>query len=134
MTTNRIPNIDEFADMAEQAWASLPAGFRDLCGSIVIRVDDFATREVLDHFGMTNPYQLSGLYSGVDLTRKSMMESGGLPDQVLLYRKPILAEWQARGNISLYDLITHVLVHEIGHHFGLSDDDMHAIDGSRQAS
>lgn len=131
MTPNRVPTIDEFAEMAEQAWAQLPDGFRALCGSIVIRVDDFADREVLDHFGMTNPYQLSGLYTGVDLTRKSVMNSGGLPDQVFLYRKPILAEWQARGDISLYDLITHVLVHEIGHHFGLSDDHMHSMDGSR---
>ena len=127
MPQERLPTIDEFADLAEKAWAQLPASFRALCGTIVIRVDDFASREVLDHFGMTNPYQLSGLYTGIDLTRKSLMESGGLPDQVFLYRMAILAEWRGRGDVSLFDLITHVLVHEIGHHFGLSDDDMHEL-------
>lgn len=127
MTVRSLPTLDEFAALAEQAWDAMPAGFRALCGNVVIRVDDFADAETLEHFGMESPYQLSGLYHGVDLTQKSVMESGGLPDQVFLYRKPILAEWKERGNVTLDELIEHVLVHEIGHHFGLSDDDMHAL-------
>ena len=125
--TKRLPDLDEFAALAERAWNELPEGFRAMCGNVIIRVDDFADQETLDHFGMTNPYQLSGLYHGVDLTQKSVMSSGGMPDQVFLYRKPILAEWGNRGNVTLGELITHVLVHEIGHHFGLSDDDMHDL-------
>lgn len=123
-----LPSLDEFAALAEQAWEAMPAGFREMCGSVVIRVDDFAEQETLDYFGMDDPYELTGLYHGVDLSQKSTLDSGSMPDQVWLYRKPILAEWQARGDVTLTDLIAHVLVHEIGHHFGLSDDDMHRIE------
>lgn len=122
------PDIDEFADLAEEALNELPAGFRKMCGNVSIRIADFAERETLAHFGIADPYQLSGLYHGVDLTQKSVIDPVTFPDQVWLYRKPILAEWQARGDVTLKFLIAHVLVHEIGHHFGLSDEDMHAIE------
>ncbi|WP_394693451.1 metallopeptidase family protein [Hyphobacterium sp.] len=122
------PDIDQFADLAEAAFNELPDGFRRMCGNVSIRVADFADKETLDHFGMTNPYQLSGLYHGVDLTQKSVSDPIAFPDQVWLYRKPILREWAQRGDVSLKFLIAHVLVHEIGHHFGLSDEDMHAIE------
>jgi predicted Zn-dependent protease with MMP-like domain len=124
----QLPDIDQFADMAASAFNDLPEGFRAMCGNVSIRVAEFADRETLDYFGMTNPYQLSGLYHGVDLTRRSVIDPVTFPDQVWLYRKPILAEWQQRGDVSLEFLIAHVLVHEIGHHFGLSDADMHAIE------
>jgi predicted Zn-dependent protease with MMP-like domain len=124
----QLPDIDQFADMAASAFNDLPEGFRAMCGNVSIRVAEFADRETLDYFGMTNPYQLSGLYHGVDLTRRSVIDPVTFPDQVWLYRKPILAEWQQRGDVSLEFLIAHVLVHEIGHHFGLSDDDMHRIE------
>lgn len=123
-----LPDIDAFASLADDAFQELPEGFRKMCGNVSIRIADFASRETLDHFGMTNPYQLSGLYHGVDLTRKSFADPQVFPDQVWLYRKPILREWAARGDVSLKFLIAHVLVHEIGHHFGLSDDDMHEIE------
>ncbi len=123
-----LPDIDAFASLADDAFQELPEGFRKMCGNVSIRIADFASRETLDHFGMTNPYQLSGLYHGVDLTRKSFADPQVFPDQVWLYRKPILREWAARGGVSLKFLIAHVLVHEIGHHFGLSDDDMHEIE------
>lgn len=124
----KLPDIDQFADLAEEAFNALPAGFRDMCGNLSIRIADFADRETLDHFGMKDPYRLSGLYHGVDLTQKSVGDPVRFPDQVWLYRKPILAEWAQRGDVSLKFLIAHVLVHEIGHHFGLSDEDMHAIE------
>ena len=79
---------------------------------------------------MDSPYELTGLYQGVDLTQKSLSDPNPEPDYVFLYRLPILMEWCERGNVTLSELITHVLVHEIGHHFGLSDEDMHAIEDS----
>ncbi|WP_421784837.1 metallopeptidase family protein [Hyphobacterium sp.] len=128
-----LPDIDQFAGLAEEAFNDLPPGFRNMCGNLSIRVADFADRETLDHFGMTDPYQLSGLYHGVDLTQKSVGDPVAFPDQVWLYRKPILAEWADRGDVSLKFLIAHVLVHEIGHHFGLSDADMHAIEDAAES-
>jgi len=125
---NTLPDIDRFASLAEEAFNELPGGFRKMCGNVSIRIADFADRETLAHFDFKDPYRLSGLYHGVDLTQKSVIDPVTFPDQVWLYRKPILAEWQARGDVSLKFLIAHVLVHEIGHHFGLSDDDMHEIE------
>ena len=123
-----LPDIDTFAELAEQAFNELPDAFQRMCGNVSIRVADFADKETLDYFGMSNPYRLSGLYHGVDLTQKSYGDPMVLPDQVWLYRMPILAEWKDRGDVSLKFLIAHVLVHEIGHHFGLSDEDMHEIE------
>ncbi|WP_429911824.1 metallopeptidase family protein [Glycocaulis sp.] len=123
------PSEADFLDMAEAAFASLPEAFRQLCGNVVIQIADFADEETLKALEMENPYELTGLYHGVDLTEKSVMDPG-MPDHVFLYRLPILLEWCERGDVALDDLIAHVLVHEIGHHFGLSDDDMHAIEDS----
>lgn len=121
------PSQEEMLTLAEQAWEALPETFRRMCGNVVIQVVDFADEETLAHFGMESAYELSGLYHGVDLTQKSSVDPGG-PDYVFLYRLPILLEWCERGDVTLKDLVSHVLVHEIGHHFGLSDDDMHAIE------
>ncbi|AZU05314.1 hypothetical protein X907_2805 [Glycocaulis alkaliphilus] len=123
------PSEADFLDMAEAAFAALPDAFRQLCGNVVIQIADFADEETLKALEMENPYELTGLYHGVDLTEKSVMDPG-MPDHVFLYRLPILLEWCERGDVALDDLIAHVLVHEIGHHFGLSDDDMHAIEDS----
>ncbi len=122
------PSEADFLALAETAWAELPEPFRKMCGSVVIQISDFAPREVLDHFEMDSEYELTGLYHGVDLTGKSIADPSPEPDYVFLYRLPILLEWCERGDVTLAELITHVLVHEIGHHFGLSDDDMHAIE------
>ncbi|KPP81129.1 MAG: Acetylglutamate kinase [Oceanicaulis sp. HLUCCA04] len=124
------PSDADFLDMAEAAFASLPEGFRALCGNVVIQIADFADAQTLAALEIEHPYELTGLYHGVDLTEKSVMDPGAMPDHVFLYRLPILLEWCERGDVTLGELIAHVLVHEIGHHFGLSDDDMHAIEDS----
>lgn len=126
----RPPSADDFLTLADAAWAELPDGFKQMCGSVVIQVTDFAPEEVLKHFEMDSPYELTGLYHGVDLTSKSVSDPSPEPDYVFLYRLPILLEWCERANVTLSELITHVLIHEIGHHFGLSDGDMHAIEDS----
>lgn len=122
------PSGEDFLAIAAAAFAALPDGFRAMCGNVVIQVTDFADEETLANFGMESPYELTGLYHGVDLTHKSIADPMGGPDHVFLYRLPILLEWCERGDVTLSELIAHVLVHEIGHHFGLSDDAMHAIE------
>ncbi|MCC5996676.1 MAG: metallopeptidase family protein [Oceanicaulis sp.] len=122
------PSGEDFLAIAADAFAGLPQEFRALCANVVIQVTDFADESTLAHFKMENPYELTGLYHGVDLTQKSIADPHDGPDYVFLYRLPILLEWCERGDVTLRELIAHVLVHEIGHHFGLSDDDMHAIE------
>ena len=127
--TDRLaPSLDDFAALAEAAFKALPGNFRSLAGDVVLRVDDFAADEVLDDLGIADPFELTGLYQGVDLGRRSVLDTGVQPSMVFLYRRPILDEWTERGDVSLGELIAHVLVHEIGHHFGLSDDDIHRIE------
>ena len=124
------PSLDDLAALAEQAFAALPAEFRKLAGEVVFRVDDFATEEVLAELDLEDPFQLTGLYSGVDLAHRSVFDPEPHPSMVFLYRRPILDEWAERGDIPLAELVSHVLVHEIGHHFGLSDDDIEAIEAA----
>jgi predicted Zn-dependent protease with MMP-like domain len=122
------PSLDDFAKLAQAAFDALPQPFRRLAGEVVIRVADFAEKEVLDDLGIEDAFELTGIYSGVDLTQRSVLDPGGLGPQVFLYRRPLLDEWAEAGDITLGELVTHVLVHEIGHHFGLSDDAMHAAE------
>ena len=121
------PNLAEFEAIADAAYRRLPERFRALTGDLLIRIEDFPTDEVLDAMGIESPFDLLGLYSGVDLARKSVMDVTSLPDMVFLYRRPILDYW-AEHEETLGHIITHVLVHEIGHHFGLSDADMEHIE------
>ncbi len=121
------PTLAEFEAMATAAWERLPGEFRRAAADVVIRVEDFASDEVLDTMGIQDPFDLTGLYQGVDMTKKSVADSVQGPDMVFLYRRPLLDEW-AEGELKLGDLIAHVLIHEIGHHFGLSDDDMARIE------
>jgi len=118
------PSLDDLDRMAREAWAALPSGFRDLAGDVLIRVADFAEDEVLADLGIEDPFELTGLYSGVDLTQRSIMDPSPAQPMVFLYRRAILEEWIDRGDVDLAELVAHVLVHEIGHHFGLSDDHM----------
>jgi predicted Zn-dependent protease with MMP-like domain len=125
----RAPTISEFEALAADAWQRLPSEFRDKAKDVLIRIEEFGTDEVLDSLSIDSPYDLLGLYHGVSLDQKSVMDLPRQPDMVFLYRRPILEEW-AEGGESLGDLITHVLVHEIGHHFGFSDDDMARIEAA----
>jgi predicted Zn-dependent protease with MMP-like domain len=124
----RAPSLDEIAALAEAAFAQLPEAFRKQAGDIVFRVDDFPSEEVLDDLGLDDVFELTGLYQGVDLGRRSVLDPSPQPARVFLYRRPILDEWADRGDVTLADLVSHVLVHEIGHHFGLSDEDIEAIE------
>jgi predicted Zn-dependent protease with MMP-like domain len=126
-TKRQAPNLAELEAIADAAYSRLPAPFRKLTGDVVIRVEDFPTDEVLDSLGIESPFDLLGLYSGVDLARKSVMDVSALPDMVFLYRRPILDYW-AEHEDTLGQIVTHVLVHEVGHHFGLSDADMERIE------
>ncbi len=125
----RPPTLEEFDALARAAYGGLPPKFRALCGNVVVHVADFAEDDVLDSLGIESAYELTGLYEGVDVTRESLSDPAAAPAHVHLYRRPILEEWAELGDVALGDLITHVLVHEIGHHFGLSDEEMHEIEG-----
>jgi predicted Zn-dependent protease with MMP-like domain len=118
--------------LAAEAWERLPHEFRGMCAGVVIRIDDFATDEVLKSLDIESPFDLMGLYQGVSLDRKSVMDSGREPDMVFLYRRAILDFW-SEGDETLGGLVTHVLVHEVGHHFGLSDADMEALEAQASA-
>lgn len=122
------PSLDAFAVIAEAAFDALPETFRAMTGQVVFRIEDFADDEVLDEMGIEDPFELTGLYQGVDLIRRSMFDPAPQASMVFLYRRPILDEWAERGDVTLGELITHVLVHEIGHHFGLSDAAIEAIE------
>ncbi len=122
------PTLDAFAALAQAAFAALPEAFRAMAGEVVFRVEDFAEPDVLDDLGIEDPFELTGLYQGVDLTRRSLLDPSPQASMVFLYRRPILDEWAERGDVGLGELINHVLVHEIGHHFGLSDDAIDAIE------
>lgn len=121
------PDAAAIERLAEAAIARLPAAFRRHLADVVLRIDDFADDEVLDALGIEDPFELSGLYSGRSLDKASSWASGELPPMIHLYRRPLLDEWVETG-VALEDLITHVIVHEVGHHFGFSDAQMHAIE------
>lgn len=121
------PDLQRIEALALAALERLPAQFRAHLGDVVVQVVDFADDETLDEMGIEDPFELTGLYRGRPIGDKSVSDSGALPDTIHLYRRPILDEWADTG-VSLEALVTHVLVHEVGHHFGLSDDDMHALE------
>ena len=123
------PDAATIERLAEQAIAKLPDLFRSHLDGVVLQVEEFAEEEVLEQFGIEDPFELSGLYTGRPVGEQSSMASGELPAMIHLYRRPLLDEW-AESGVSLEELVTHVLVHEVGHHFGLSDEDIHAIEES----
>ena len=121
------PSAVEIEEIARAALNALPAPFSESLGDVVLLVEDFADDATLRSMGIDDPFELSGIYEGIPLTEQSVGQSGALPETVRLFRRPILDEW-ASGDDTLEHLVAHVLVHEIGHHFGLSDDDMHALE------
>jgi predicted Zn-dependent protease with MMP-like domain len=126
-TTLKAPSLADLEAMAHGELSALPKTFRDLCEGVIIRVDDFATDEVLDALNAESEFDILGLFQGIGLPFRSNDDVAPLPNLIWLYRRPILEYW-ADHDETLGQIVRHVLVHEIGHHFGLSDDDMEAIE------
>lgn len=122
------PSLEELEALARDAFAGLPAAFRARCPGLVIAVEDFPDDDTLAELGIEDPFELTGLYVGVEQTERMLGAAGAPPDRVTLYRRPILDEWCDRGNVTLEELVRHVLVHEVAHHMGLDDDEIAAID------
>ena len=122
------PDLEDIERLARAALAALPGMYRDAAAQVQLQVADFAPEDMLDELDLTDPFELTGLYDGIPLTEKSVMDQPHGPDMIWLFRRPILEEWADRGDIGLGDLVAHVLVHELAHHFGWSDADIAAID------
>lgn len=114
--------------MLTRAFEALPDEVRAVCADLVLRVTDFAPEDMLDEMDIEDPFELTGLYEGIALTERSVMHQPTGPDAVWLFRRPILEEWIERGDVGLERLVAHVLVHEIAHHLGWSDDDIRGVD------
>ncbi|MCO5064367.1 MAG: metallopeptidase family protein [Rhizobiaceae bacterium] len=123
------PSLDELELLALESYASLPDGFRELTGEVVVQIADFPTDEVMDALSLETPFDLLGLFEGRGIAERWNPATGEGPNRVTLYRRAILDYW-SENEETLGSIITHVLIHEIGHHFGLSDDDMERIEGS----
>jgi predicted Zn-dependent protease with MMP-like domain len=125
----RAPTASEIDEIAVEAFGRLPAAFRRLCEGLVIQVVDFPDDETLDEMDAQTEFDLLGLFRGRGLAhRPALDETGAMPNMIWLYRRPLLDFW-CDGEDTLEEVVTHVLIHEIGHHFGLSDADMEAIEG-----
>ena len=121
------PSPEEIEAIARRTLAALPEPFAQHVTDVVLAVEDFADDATLREMDIDDPFDLTGIYEGLPLTERSVEQSGTLPDRVRLFRRPILDEW-ADGDDTLEHLVAHVLIHEVGHHFGLSDEDMHALE------
>lgn len=129
----KAPPLAVFERLAARAYAQLPLAFRALCDQLVIRIEEFPARDVLEELNATSEFELLGLFAGVGLPQgPAVAETGSLPNVIYLYRRPILDYW-AEHDETLGAIVTHVLVHEIGHHFGLSDADMERIEAAADA-
>ncbi len=131
--TLTAPSLDDFEAMAEEALTLIPDHLRRLAADVVIRIEDFPDEETAREMDLESPFDLLGLYRGIALTDKSVGDPGGMPDMVFLYRRPILDYWCETGE-DLAHLIRHVLIHEIGHHFGFSDADMEHLEEQADAA
>lgn len=123
------PSSAEFEAIARAVLARLPDVFRRELADLVLRIEEFAEAEQLKAVGIEDPWELTGLYEGVALTERSQWDSETMPPVITLFRQPLLAEMEETG-VTFEALIRHVVIHEAGHHFGLSDDDMHALEDS----
>jgi predicted Zn-dependent protease with MMP-like domain len=124
----QAPTLEDFEAMAAAAYDGLPESFRKLCADLVIEVTDFPDDDTMEEMDCETPFDLLGLFRGIGLAQApATLETGRFPNMVWLYRRPILDYWAEHEDM-LGDIISHVLIHEIGHHFGLSDDDMERIE------
>ena len=125
--SGQVPSADAIEALARRTLSALRSPFRESLSDIVLLVEEITAAETARSLGLRDRMQLSGLYQGVPLNLQSVTQSGTLPERVTLYRRPILAEWQST-RFSLEQIVSHIVIHEIGHHFGFSDDDMHALE------
>ncbi|MDO5611772.1 MAG: metallopeptidase family protein [Paracoccus sp. (in: a-proteobacteria)] len=124
----QAPSAAGIEAMARAAMAALPAEFAPHAAEVALHVDEFASEEMLDELEIDDAFELTGLYDGIPMTEKSVSDQPVGPDTIWLFRRPILDEWASRGDVSLGDLVRHVVTHELAHHFGWSDDDIARID------
>ena len=125
--SGRTPSAADIDAIARATLGRLPSPFVESLGDIVLRIEDVADADTARRLGLDHPMQLSGLYEGISLNHQSVQQSGTLPERITLYVRPILAEWRS-SSFSLEQLVSHIIIHEVGHHFGFSDDDMHALE------
>ena len=125
--SGRTPSEADIDAIARRTLERLPSPFAESLGDIVLSIEPVTDAETARRLGLNHPMQLSGLYQGVSLNRQSISHSGMLPERITLYWRPILAEWRSTG-VSIDQLVSHIVIHEVGHHFGFSDDDMHALE------
>jgi predicted Zn-dependent protease with MMP-like domain len=125
--SGRIPSAADIEGIARATLDRLPPQFSQSLGDVVLVIEEVADNETARRLGLRHPMQLSGLYEGVPLNLQSVTASGMLPERITLYRAPIIAEWRST-RFSLAQLVSHIVIHEVGHHFGFSDDDMHALE------
>jgi predicted Zn-dependent protease with MMP-like domain len=123
----QLPSEETIERLARAALERLPADFQPYLADIVIRIEEFADAEQLGSVGLSNPRQLVGLYRGHPVSKQSIWASGDMPPTIFLFRQPLLARWRQTG-AALEAVVNHLVVHEVGHHFGLSDDEMHALE------
>ena len=123
----RRPTEEEIAAIARRTLDRLPSPFAESLGDVVLLVEPVADIETARSVGLDHAMHLSGLYQGIPLNHRSVEQSGTLPDKITLYSRPILAEWRSTP-VSFDELVAHIVIHEVGHHFGFSDDDMHALE------
>lgn len=123
----QIPTEGEIDEIARRTLERLPSPFAESLRDIVLRIEPVADAETARRVGLAHPMQLSGLYEGISLNHRSVSDPGTLPERITLYSLPILAEWRST-TVSLEQLVSHIVIHEVGHHFGFSDDDMHALE------
>jgi predicted Zn-dependent protease with MMP-like domain len=124
----RAPDAAEMEAMAREAVAKLPSEFASRARDVAIRVMEFAPDDMLDELEVDDPFELTGLYDGIPVTEKSVSDQPGGPDIIWLFRRPVMDEWVSRGDVTLGELVAHVVVHELAHHFGWSDEDIARID------
>ena len=126
-----MPSEVEIDEIARRTLERLPSPFAESLKDIILQVEPVADAETARRLGLAHPMQLSGLYEGISLNRQSVSHSGVLPERITLYSRPILAEWRSTP-VGLEQIVSHIVIHEVGHHFGFSDDDMHALEDSAE--